>query len=243
MLTLIHQKVREIPTPVAGLALGIASMGGCLENLFPLGGNGQNLGALIAAFLLCLVSIRFLFHPDTLNRDLKHPVAGSIVPTFAMATMVVSKALGQFFPSTGEILWFGAVTVHLVVLALFIWHRAKDWQLNHMVPSWFVPPVGIIVADVTCPGKAYTELALILLAIGLASYLVMLPLMVYRLVFHSEVPDAAKPTIAIMAAPASLSLTGYLSIVEEPSLLVCAVLLGIALLMTLFVYFAFFRLM
>ena len=67
--------------------------------------------------------------------------------------------------------------------------------------------------------------------------------MVYRLVFHSEVPDAAKPTIAIMAAPASLSLTGYLSIVEEPSLLVCAVLLGIALLMTLFVYFAFFRLM
>ena len=130
MLTLIHQKVREIPTPVAGLALGIASMGGCLENLFPLGGNGQNLGALIAAFLLCLVSIRFLFHPDTLNRDLKHPVAGSIVPTFAMATMVVSKALGQFFPSTGEILWFGAVTVHLVVLALFIWHRAKDWQLN-----------------------------------------------------------------------------------------------------------------
>ncbi len=243
MLTLIHQKVREIPTPVAGLALGIASMGGCLENLFPLGGNGQNLGALIAAFLLCLVSIRFLFHPDTLNRDLKHPIAGSIVPTFTMATMVVSKALGQFFPSTGEILWFGAVTVHLVVLALFIWHRAKDWQLNHMVPSWFVPPVGIIVADVTCPGKAYTELALILLAIGLASYLVMLPLMVYRLVFHSEVPDAAKPTIAIMAAPASLSLTGYLSVVEEPSLLVCAVLLGIALLMTLFVYFAFFRLM
>lgn len=240
MLTLIHQKVREIPTPVAGLALGIASMGGCLENLFPLGGNGQNLGARIAAFLLCLAGI------DPLPAPPRYPESGpetsrcrQHVPTFAMATMVVSKALGQFFPSTGEILWFCAVTVHLVVLALFIWHRAKDWQLNHMVPSWFVPPVGIIVADVTCPGKAYTELALILLAIGLASYLVMLPLMVYRLVFHSEVPDAAKPTIAIMAAPASLSLTGYLSVVEEPSLLVCAVLLGIALLMTLFVYIAF----
>ena len=71
----------------------------------------------------------------------------------------------------------------------------------------------------------------------------MLPLMVYRLVFRSEVPDAAKPTIAIMAAPASLSLAGYLTVVKEPSLLVCAVLLGIALLMTLFTYIALFHLM
>ena len=218
-------------------------MGWCLENLLPLDGRGQTAGAVIAGILLCMLTVRFICHPDTLHRDLKHPVVGSIVPTFAMATMVVSKALGRVFPVTGEILWFLAVGVHLVVLALFIWHRARDWQMNHMVPSWFVPPVGIVVADVTCPGAAYTELALILLAIGLTSYLVMLPLMVYRLVFRSEVPDAAKPTIAIMAAPASLSLAGYLTVVKEPSLLVCAVLLGIALLMTLFTYIALFHLM
>lgn len=243
MFKWIHTKTREIPTPVAGLALGIASMGWCLENLLPLDGRGQTAGAVIAGILLCMLTVRFICHPDTLHRDLKHPVVGSIVPTFAMATMVVSKALGRVFPVTGEILWFLAVGVHLVVLALFIWHRARDWQMNHMVPSWFVPPVGIVVADVTCPGAAYTELALILLAIGLTSYLVMLPLMVYRLVFRSEVPDAAKPTIAIMAAPASLSLAGYLTVVKEPSLLVCAVLLSIALLMTLFTYIALFHLM
>lgn len=75
------------------------------------------------------------------------------------------------------------------------------------------------------------------------SYLIMLPLMVYRLIFRGEVPDSAKPTIAIMAAPASLSLAGYLTVVKEPSLLICSVLLGIALLMTLVIYFAFFHLM
>ncbi len=243
MLKSLHKKIRGFPTSVAGLALGIASMGWCLENVLPLHGAGQNAGALIAALLLAGMAIRFILHPDTLHQDLKHPVAGSIVPTFAMAAMVVSKALGHFFPAAGELLWLGAVIVHLAALAVFVYHRAKDLKMHYLVPSWFVPPVGIVVADVTCPGNAYTEFALVLLAIGMASYLLMLPVMVYRLVFHSEIPDAAKPTIAIMAAPASLSLAGYLTVVKEPSMLICAVLLGISLLMTLVIYVAFFRLM
>lgn len=243
MLRYLHHKVRGLPTPVAGLALGIASLGWCLENALPLHGVGQNVGAFIAGLLLAVLAIRFIFHPDTLTQDLKHPVVGSIVPTFAMAAMVVSKALGNFMPTAGQMLWLGAVIVHLVSLSLFIYHRAKEPKLHHLVPSWFVPPVGIIVADVTCPSEAYTEFALILLAIGMVSYLLMLPMMIYRFMFRDEVPDAAKPTIAIMAAPASLSLAGYLSVVKEPSMLICAVLLGIALLMTIVIYCAFFRLM
>ena len=239
----LNNKVRGLPTPVAGLALGIASMGWCLENVLPLHGAGQDIGALVAAVLLGILVVRFVLHPDTLNEDIRHPVAGSIVPTFAMAAMVISKALGDYFPVAGQALWLGAVAIHLLALVFFIWYRAKDLKMHHMVPSWFVPPVGIIVADVTCPGSAYTEFALVLLAIGMVSYLLMLPLMIYRLIFLSEVPDAAKPTIAIMAAPASLSLAGYLTVVEEPSMLVCSILLGISLLMMLVIYFSFFPLL
>ena len=71
----------------------------------------------------------------------------------------------------------------------------------------------------------------------------MLPLMIYRLIFSGEVPDAAKPTIAIMAAPASLSLAGYLTVAENPSPLIVAVLLGIAVMMTAVIYVSFFHLM
>ena len=243
MLRHLHHKVRGLPTPVAGLALGIASLGWCLENALPLRGIGQNVGGLIAAVLLCVMAARFILHPDTLIQDLKHPVMGSIVPTFAMAVMVVSKALGNFLPIVGQAFWLGAIVIHLTALAFFIYHRVQQPNLHHMVPSWFIPPVGIIVADVTCPGDAYTGFALILLAMGMVSYLLMLPMMIYRFMFRSEVPDAAKPTIAIMAAPASLSLAGYLTVVKEPSMLICAVLLGVALLMTLMTYCAFFRLM
>ena len=244
MFRAFQYKFRGLPTPMAGLALGVASLGWCAENALPLNGWGQLAGAAVASWLLAMLVVRFVFHADTLVRDLRHPVVGSIVPTFAMAVMVISRALHDFLPTVGVTLWCAAVAVHLLALAAFLVYRARENIMNNMVHSWFIPPVGIVVADVTFPGTPALEpLALVLLWIGLASYAVLLPVMLYRLIFLPEVPNAAKPTIAIMAAPASLSLAGYLSVVKEPSLLVTAVLLGIALLMTFVIYLSFVRLL
>ncbi len=212
MIARTRKSLAAAPTPMAGLALGIASLGWCWENAGHFDGRMQLLGAAIAAVLLVILTFKFLLHPRLLLQDLAHPVVGSVVPTYAMGTMVVSKALGMIAPQAGEALWLFAVAVHLLFLATFIWHRAKEFEIHHMVPSWFVPPVGIIVADVAFPGGQFAPLANGLLWFGIICYGLMLPLMLYRLIFSHEVPDAAKPTIAILAAPASLSLAGYLSV-------------------------------
>ena len=243
MIARTRRSLASAPTPMAGLALGIASLGWCWENAGQFDGRLQLLGAAIAAALLLILTCKFVLHPRLLWQDLAHPVVGSVVPTYAMATMVVSKAVGMLVPALGQGLWLFAVVLHLVFLATFIWHRAKEFELHHMVPSWFVPPVGIIVADVAYPGGPFAGLAEVLLWFGMICYGLMLPLMLYRLIFSHEVPDAAKPTIAILAAPASLSLAGYLTVSEEPSLLLVATLLGIAILMTGIIYLAFIKLL
>lgn len=239
MLKLTRKHLAAAPTPMAGLALGIGSLGWCWENAAPFHGQVQVATALIAAALLLILTAKFLLHPNLLLSDLQHPVVGSVVPTFAMATMVVSKSIGMFHPLAGQVVWLVAVTLHLTFLLTFIWHRLRDFEIHHMVPSWFVPPVGIIVAAVATPGGAWLELSRGLLWLGLVSYAVMLPVMLYRLIFSHEVPDAAKPTIAILAAPASLSLAGYLTVVDTPSPLIVALLFGIAILMTMLIYLAF----
>lgn len=243
MIARTRRSLAAAPTPMAGLALGIASLGWCWENAGQFDGRLQLLGAAIAAVLLLVLTFKFLIHPRLLWQDLAHPVVGSVVPTYAMGTMVVSKAVGLLAPTLGQGLWLFAVVVHLVFLATFVWHRAKAFEIHHMVPSWFVPPVGIIVADVAYPGGPFASLATGLLWFGMACYGLMLPLMLYRLIFSHEVPDAAKPTIAILAAPASLSLAGYLTVSQDPSLLLVAVLLGIAVLMTGIIYLAFIKLL
>ena len=68
------KRVRALPTPVAGLALGISILGCSMENALPLHGWGQLIGAGIAVVLLFLLLTRFVFHTDTLITDLRHPV-------------------------------------------------------------------------------------------------------------------------------------------------------------------------
>jgi tellurite resistance protein TehA-like permease len=231
------------PTPMAGLALGIASLGWCWENAAQLHGLGQIIGAVIASAMLFILLLKFVCFPKILWNDLAHPVVGSVAPTFAMATMVVSNAVTHFNAALGNALWLFAVVLHLLFLVVFIYHRAMDFQLHHMVPSWFVPPVGLIVADVSFAGsEALRPLADGVLLFGLVAYAVMLPAMLYRLIFSHEVPDSAKPTIAILAAPASLSLAGYLTVTSSPSPVIVALLFGIAVLMTLLIYLSLIKL-
>ncbi|WP_153914775.1 TDT family transporter [Shewanella sp. TC10] len=237
-------KLLIAPTPMAGLALGIASLGWSWENLVNLHGLGQWISALIASVLLLVLTFKYLIHTHTLKQDLAHPVVGSVVPTFAMALMVVSNSLGHLSALAGDALWLIGLGLHIVFLVSFLYHRAKAFELHHMVPSWFVPPVGIIVADVSFSGNPHLAfLAQIALVFGMLAYAIMLPMMIYRLMFTHEIPDAAKPTLAILAAPASLSLAGYLTVTPEPSPVIIALLFGIAVLMTAIIYFAFFKLL
>lgn len=237
-------KTAHLPSPMAGLALGIASLGWSWESMTPaLHGAAQITGAAIAGVMLLFITLKILFHPKVLIGELAHPVVGSVLPTYAMALMVVSKAVGMYAANVGLALWLIAIAIHVVFLTAFIYFRAIDFKLEHMVPSWFVPPIGIIVAAVSFPSDGYPMLANAILIFGIASYMVMLPLMLYRLIFCTPVPDAAKPTIAILAAPASLSLAGYLTMIHNPSIPLVALLLSIAVLMTLVIYLAFFHLL
>ncbi len=230
----------SLPTPLAGLALGIGSLGWCLENTGLFTGMAATTGAILSGILLALLLVKFLRAPNLLKDELKHPVIGSILPTYSMALMLVSAAIGG---RIGTGLWLVAVGLHIILLLFFFWERGKSFRLPQLVPSWYIPPVGIIVADLTIPGGSWAGLAMGLFWFGLISYAIMLPVMMYRLIFGPEVPDAAKPTIAILAAPASLSLAGYLAVSPAPSVLLVMILLGIAMLMTAITYLGFIRLL
>ncbi|WP_445777265.1 TDT family transporter [Shewanella sp.] len=244
MFRAVKQTVMMAPTPMAGLALGIASLGWSWENLVSINHYGQWGGAAIASVLLLVLATKFILHSHLLRQDLAHPVVGSVVPTFAMALMVVSNSLGYVSAMAGDLLWCFAVILHIGFLVSFIYHRSKQFSLCHMVPSWFIPPIGIVVADVSFSGNAHLLwVAQSALIFGMLSYAFMLPMMIYRLMFTEPVPDAAKPTLAILAAPASLSLAGYLTITQQPSPVIVALLFGIGVLMTSIIYLSFFKLM
>ncbi|QUM85928.1 MULTISPECIES: TDT family transporter [unclassified Moritella] len=243
MLNQIRINFKLLPTPAAGLALGISSLGALWESVYDFNGYIQTATAVVAAAILFSLLLRFIIYPKTLLNDLSHHVVGSVVPTFAMATMVVSNSLITSSPALSTTIWLAAIVAHLVFLVVFLYHRVKDMQLQHMVPSWFVPPIGLIVAVFTCPQpEKFESLCYAILVFGIVNYALLLPVMLNRLIFGEKIQAGAKPSIAILAAPASLCLTGYLAFVSEPSPIIVAVLLGIAVLMTMVIYMALLHL-
>ncbi len=225
------------PTPAAGLALGLSGMMVDWSLMVEGGHRIEAVGGVIAILLLLPLIGKYLLQPKRLHDDLSHVVIGSVVPTFAMALMVISGILTHWFSGAAELLWTVAVGLHFIFFSVFFYHRAKSFQLHHMVPSWFVPPIGIVVAAVYVPHVPWCiTVAQILVLLGLIAYVILLPVMLYRLVLHDTIEMGARPTIAIMAAPASLTLAGYLTAVPHPYHFLVLVLLGVAFLMTLMIY-------
>ncbi|WP_252177818.1 TDT family transporter [Endozoicomonas sp. 4G] len=237
-------RLSRVPTPLGGLALGIASLGAAWSLVIPDQSLALKLtAAVIAAILVFKLMLKFILHPHLIREDLAHPVVSSVMPTCAMAVMVIAAALMPVSEIVARLLWSAAVLTHLVLLIGFVVHRVRDFDIEHMVPSWFVPPVGIIVAAVTSPGMGFEPLVQALFIFGVCCYFVKLPVMFYRLMFKNTIPDAALPTFAIMGAPASLSLAGYLTITDNPSLIMISVLAPLAIFMTAMVYMAFIKLL
>ena len=241
----LSERMSRLPTPVAGLALGIASLGLAWENVLPDTPIAE-IAAIIAAVLLTLLTVRFILHPATLARDLANPVTGGVAATYAMGWMLVSLSVWKFSHLAWALLWLLALGVHVVFLWVFARHQMAQFELSRMVPSWFVPPVGVITGAVAFCGPhegPLFRLATVALYFGIIIYAMMLPVMFYRFIFAENIPVTAMPTLGILAAPASLSLVGYLSLVDDPQPLPVILLIGIAVLMTAIVYVAFGRLL
>lgn len=87
MIQRIKYRLTGAPTPMAGLALAIASLGWCwdgvlvAQGILHTPGLVQWISAGIAAVLLLVLAVKFLIHGHLLREDLAHPVVGSVVQT------------------------------------------------------------------------------------------------------------------------------------------------------------------
>ena len=229
--------IKQYPTPISGLALGIASLAVCWSLFFPVHASFiLIIGFVMATLLLIPLKIKFICYPRLLWLDLQHPGVGSTLPTLAMTLMVLSDTINRWQTDVAIAIWLMAVIAHLLFFMFFVFHRLKAFNIQHIMPSWFVPPVGILVACLTMPSPAFEPLVDGLFIFGIVAYFILLPIFLFRLFLYPNLDNISKPSLAILAAPASLSLAAYLTYVPRPEALLIAILFGIAVVMTATVY-------
>lgn len=204
--------LKKIPVPACGLALGLASLGNLLA---PFGTVVRYSCGAAACLIALLFTMRLLTDFGSVRRDLENPVAFSVLPTYTMALMLLSAYAKPFIGTAAVAVWFAAVTSQLVIMAAFIKIFVLRFNIRQVFPSWFVMFVGIVVASVTSPVMGQKEIGRLLFFVGFASYMALLPIVMYRVLKIGGIPEPARPTIAIFCAPASLCFVGYMSAFDE----------------------------
>lgn len=235
----IHQQLSTLPIALTSLALGIAGLTGALTLV--LGDYVAFVGASISGILVLLIIIKNILHGHVFLAELAHPILGSFIPTLAMALMVIASVLRPFIPLIAKTIWILAVIFHCIILVQFIRFRIREFSLQHVIPSWFVPPVGVIVACVTSVGMGFPTVALVLFYIGAIAYAILLPVVLYRIMFGDRLTNAQIPTFAIMGAPANLCLAGLLTVFPDANPYVVQSLAYLGLFTTGLVYIFFVR--
>ncbi|MGL5956466.1 MAG: TDT family transporter [Brevinema sp.] len=206
----------KMPIALASVALGTAGITGAWTSVV----NNPNIGIIgagIASILVIILLLKYIIHPSLFLKEISCPTLGSVIPTLDMAIMLIASVIVQFAPLLGKSLWIGAVILHTIFFIKFLQHRIKEFDLNHMLPSWFVPPVGIVVSCVSGAEMGFPFLTTGLFYFGFSAYMILLPCMFYRMFFGDRIENSRLPAFGVMGAPANLCLAGYLTAFPEPS--------------------------
>lgn len=209
--------IKRMPISISALILAILSLGNLLQSY---GNIYRNILGFIGVGLLVVFILKLILFRDEVREDLKNPVIASVFPTFSMAIMIFSSYLKYFNHQLAGIVWSFGLVVHLVLLLIFTDRYVKYFKLEHVYPSWFIVFVGMASASVTSLTVDKQIIGKYALYFSGGSYIILLILVIKRFIDFKEVPEPVRPTFAIMAAPASLCLAGYLNsfIIKEINL-------------------------
>jgi len=198
----------KISVPISGLMLGLAEAGNLVSS--------QEIAlkiifGVISALILALILIKIASNPKHLKADLDNPAVAGVASTFPMGIIVLSTYVNSFFPSTAYVMWIVGILMQFVIIILFTRKFIFDFDINKVFPCYFVVYVGVAVGSIVAPIFNAAGIGRVLFYFGFVSYLILLPLMLYRVFVVKSFPEPAIPTLTIFAAPSSICLAGYLS--------------------------------
>lgn len=222
--------LRKLPLPISGLMLALAATGNLVLSY---GNLYRNIFGCISAIILILLILKVITEPKSVTEGLNNPVICSVMPTFSMGIMILSTYIKPYLSGLAYGTWIVGLLIHCIMIIYFTWKYVIKFDIKKVFPSYFIVYVGIVAASVTALNFGLAALGQYIFWFGFTAYLVLLPIVLYRVIILKGIPEPALPTIIIFAAPASLCLAGYMNSFQQKNMTMITFLACLALFMTI----------
>ena len=227
--------IRNLPTPIAGLALGSAALGNLLQ---PYSSSLQLLFNLLSLIIIVLLTIKFVLGFDKLKKEMENPVVATVMATYPMSIMLLASFSKKYIGLLSMPVWIIGIFLDFCVVCYAIYYFIiKERHINKIYPTWFITFVGPAVVTVTAINYNLETLGLIYFYFSYINYLVLLPFILYRVYKYKHYKDGDYPTITVFSAPGGLLLASYMIGVTQKSNIILAILIPLTILLFIFVLF------
>lgn len=228
---MIKSIAEKKPLLSSGLALGLAALGNLMGKY---GQDVRYLFGCLSLFFFVIITVFIIKNFDIYLEEIKNPIVASVFGTYSMAGMLLSTYLAPVAKPVALVLWLFFILLHIVLIVVFTLRFTLKRKILQVFPSWFIIYVGIVVASVTAPLFDMIWIGKTAFWFGLVTYLILLPIVFYRIIKVKQIPEPVMPNIAINAAPAALLLAGYLNSFQQPNAFIVYFLIGLS--QILFIY-------
>ena len=225
--------IRNLPTPIAGLALGSVALGNLLQ---PYSSSLQLLFNLLSLIIIVLLTIKFVLGFDKLKKEMENPVIATVLATYPMSIMLLASFSKKYIGLLSMPVWIIGIFLDFCVVCYAIYNFIiRERHISKIYPTWFITFVGPAVVTVTAINYNLEMLGLIYFYFSYINYLVLLPFVLYRVYKYKHYKDGDYPTITVFSAPGGLLLASYMIGVTQKSNIVLAILIPLTILLFIFV--------
>ena len=227
--------IKNLPTPIAGLALGSAALGNLLQ---PYSSSLQLLFNLLSLIIIVLLTIKFVLGFDKLKKEMENPVVATVMATYPMSIMLLASFSKKYIGLLSMPVWIIGIFLDFCVVCYAIYNFiVKERHISKIYPTWFITFVGPAVVTVTAINYNLEMLGLIYFYFSYINYLLLLPFVLYRVYKYKHYKDGDYPTITVFSAPGGLLLASYMIGVTQKSNIILAILIPLTILLFIFVLF------
>jgi tellurite resistance protein len=167
--------------------------------------------------IAALYTTKIVKYRAAAQKEWAHPIKMHFVPAVSIALILLSIAWLPISAAYSKLLWIAGVSLHLVLTLYVItqWMHHSKFEIMHLNPAWFIPVVGNILIPIAGVTHAPIEISWFFFSIGLVFWPVLLTIILYRVIFHTSMPERLMPTLFILIAPPAIGFISYVKLVGE----------------------------
>jgi len=212
-----QNRLQFFPVMMYAVVMGL----GGLTIMYQKAGHWLNFPHLIGIALMYITTLAFFGisviylakyfkYKEEVIAEFSHPIRINFFAAISISLLMLAIIYKEVNINASAIFWYIGVVLHffLTMRTISFWIN-ENQILDHSNPAWFIPIVGNLLIPVGGIGFANIGILNFFFSIGIFFWIVLLPMILNRIIFHHQLAAKFMPTLFILIAPPAVGFLAY----------------------------------